>query len=279
MTETVTLQGIMQRYLADYRQTHTLDARRLAVCRHVMACRTAAMGGRQLPCDHCGDEPVHWFSCRDRHCLQCQQRANVQWRDKQQRNLLPATYFHLVFTLPAVLNGWARWHPEVIYRLLFRTAWETLKAFGANPKRLGGELGMSAFLHTWGQTLSQHLHLHCLVPGGALTESGDWLPVKGRYLFPVRALSWRFRGCMVSQLCQAHEVGDLPCINAPGEPGQTLDRLMQHDWVVYSRPGLSEPAQVRDYLARYTHPPHRDQQCAAAVAGRRSGPFPLQGLP
>ena len=225
MTETVTLQGIMQRYLADYRQTHTLDARRLAVCRPVMACRTAAMGGRQLHCDHCGDEPVHWFSCRDRHCPECQQGANVQWRDKQQRNLLPATYFHLVFTLPAVINGWVRWHPEVIYRLLFRTAWETLKAFGANPKRLGG----------------------------ALTESGDWLPVKGRCLFPVRALSRRFRGCMVNQLRQAHEAGDLPCINTPGEPGQTLDRLMQHDWVVYSRPGLSEPAQVLDYLARYTH--------------------------
>jgi len=253
MTEAVTLQRVLQRYLEDYRQTHALDARRLAVCRHVTQCRTAALGGLQLHCDHCGDEPVHWFSCRDRHCPQCQHRASEQWSEKQQDNLLPATYFHLVFTLPAAINGWARLHPEVIYRLLFRAVWETLKAFGADRKRLGGELGMTAILHTWGQALSQHLHLHCLVPGGALTEKGDWTAVKGSYLFPVRALSRRFRGHMVSCLRQAHAAGELPRITDPREPGQTLDRLMQQDWVVYSRPGLREPEQVLDYLARYTH--------------------------
>ena len=253
VTEAVTLQGILQRYLSDYRQAHTLDARRQAVCRHVTECRTAALGGLQLQCDHCGDDPVHWFSCRDRHCPQCQQRASAAWSEKQQRNLLSATYFHLVFTLPEAINGWARLHPQVIYRLLFRAAWETLKAFGADRKRLGGELGMTAVLHTWGQTLSQHLHLHCLVPGGALTAAGDWHPVKGSYLFPVRALSRRFRGHMVSQLRQAHTAGELSRIADPGEPGQTLDRLMQHDWVVYSRPGLRVAEQVLDYLARYTH--------------------------
>ncbi|MEE4379448.1 MAG: IS91 family transposase, partial [Candidatus Competibacteraceae bacterium] len=249
----VTLQGVLQRYLDDYRRTHTLDARRLAVCRHVTQCRTAALGGLQLQCDHCGDDPVHWFSCRDRHCPQCQQRASAAWSEKQQRHVLPATYFHLVFTLPETINGWARLHPEVIYRLLFRAAWETLKAFGANPRRLGGELGMTAVLHTWGQTLSQHLHLHCLVPGGALTTTGDWHPVKGGYLFPVRALSRRFRGRLVSQLRQSHTAGELSRITDPGEPTRTLDRLMQHDWVVYSRPGLRRPEQVLDYLARYTH--------------------------
>jgi len=253
MTEAVTLQGVLQRYLGDYRQTHALDARRQAVCRHVTECRTEALGGLQLQCDHCGDDRVHWFSCRDRHCPQCQKRASGAWSEKQQRNLLPATYFHLVFTLPEAINGWARLHPEIIYRLLFSAVWETLKVFGADPKRLGGELGMTAILHTWGQTLSQHLHLHCLVPGGALTEKGEWHQVKGSYLFPVRALSRRFRGHMVSQLRLAHESGDLPRITDPGEPSQTLDRLMQHDWVVYSRPGLSEPEQVIDYLARYTH--------------------------
>ena len=253
MTEAVTLQGILQRHLDAYRQSHALDAHRLAVCRHVTQCRTEALGGLQLQCDHCGDAPVHWFSCRDRHCPQCQQRANAQWREKQQHNLLPATtYFHLVFTLPAAINGWARLHPQILYRLLFRAVWETLQAFATNPKRLGGELGMTAFLHTWGQTLSQHLHLHCLVPGGALTEKGDWVPVKGSYLFPVRALSRRFRGHMVSRLRQAHAAGDLARITQSGEPDRTLDRLMQHDWVVYSRPCLNKPEQVLDYLARYT---------------------------
>jgi len=253
MAESATLQGILQQHLADYGQTHPLDARRQAVCRHVTDCRTAALGGLQLQCDHCSDAPVHYFSCRDRHCPQCQQQASVQWRDKQQQHLLPVTYFHLVFTLPDTLNGWTQLHPEVIYRQLFRAVWGTLKAFGADPKRLGGELGMTAILHTWGQNLSQHLHLHCLVPGGALTESGGWKLARSSYLFPVRALSRRFRGVMVSQLRQAVQDGELPRVTHPGEPGRTLDRLMQQDWVVYSRPGLSEPAQVLDYLARYTH--------------------------
>lgn len=253
MAETATLQGILKQHLSDYRQGHPLDARRQAVCRHLCDCRTAALGGLQLQCGHCGDAPVQYFSCRDRHCPQCQQQASVQWCEKQQQTLLPVTYFHLVFTLPDTLNGWTQLHPEVIYRLLFRAVWETLKAFGADPKRLDGELGMTAILHTWGQNLSQHLHLHCLVPGGALTERGDWKAVRSSYLFPVRALSRRFRGRMVSQLRATVAAGEMPRITHPGEPGRTLDRLMQRDWVVYSRPGLREPAQVLNYLARYTH--------------------------
>ena len=253
MTEAATLQGILQGHLGDYRHSHALDAHRLAVCRHVTQCRTAALGGLQLHCDHCGDDRVHYFSCRDRHCPQCQHGASEQWRQRQQDNLLPGTYFHLVFTLPTALNAWAQLHPEILYRLLFGAVWATLKAFAADPRRLGGELGMTAILHTWGQTLSQHLHLHCLVPGGALTDPGDWVPVKGHYLFPVRALSRRFRGQMVSRLRRAHTAGELPRITDRGEPGRTLDRLMQQDWVVYSRPALSDPAQVLDYLARYTH--------------------------
>ena len=253
MAESVTLQGIFKRYLGDYTGTHPLDIRRQAVCRHITTCRTAALGGMQLQCDRCGDAPIHYFSCRDRHCPQCQQRAGRAWSAKQQCHLLPVTYFHLVFTLPDTLNGWAQRHPEVIYRLLFRAAWETLKAFGADPRRLGGELGMTAILHTWGQNLSQHPHLHCLVPGGALTETGHWSPARSTYLFPVRALSRRFRGRMVSDLRAAVAAGRLPGIIDPDEPDRTLDRLMQQDWVVYSRPGLSQPQQVLDYLARYTH--------------------------
>jgi len=253
MSESATVQGILNRYLGSYTQTERLDARRLAVCRHICRCRTAAMGGIQLRCEHCADEPAHYFSCRDRHCPKCQQHASEMWSEKQQQNLLPVTYFHLVFTLPKALNGWAQLHPEVIYRLLFRSVWETLKAFGAEPKRLGGELGMTAILHTWGQTLSQHLHLHCLVPGGAMSESGDWHRARSNYLFPVRAVSRRFRGKMVSHLREAFNCGQLARVTHPGEPGTTLDVLMLQDWVVYSRPAVSEPQQVLSYLARYTH--------------------------
>ena len=253
MTEPLSLQAIFTRHLDAYRTHHPLDARRLAVCRHLCTCRTAALGGLQLRCDQCPNAPVHYFSCRDRHCPQCQQHASHRWCERQQQHLLPVCYFHLVFTLPAALNGWVQLHPETIYRLLFGTVWATLKTFGGDPRRLGGELGMSAILHTWGQTLTQHVHLHCLVPGGALDAAGEWQPARSTYLFPVRALSRRFRGCLVSRLREAVQAGELPRITDPNEPQRTLGRLMQHEWVVYSRPALGEPRQVLDYLARYTH--------------------------
>ncbi len=135
-----------------------------------------------------------------------------------------------------------------VYRLLFQSAWETLKQFGQDPKRLGGQLGVTAALHTWGQNLSQHVHLHCLVPGGALTEAGEWHPAKSNYLFPVRALSRCFQGKMVSYLRQCTERGELPRITAPGEPKQTLDRLMAKAWVVYSKHCLKHTGSVLEYL-------------------------------
>ena len=118
----------------------------------------------------------------------------------RQADILPVPYYHLIFTLPHTLNGWVQLHPEVLYRRLFQAAWSTLQAFGRDPKRLDGQMGMSAVLHTWGQNLSQHVHLHCLVPGGAVGEDGHWHPSKGNYLFPIRALSRRFRGCMAGLL-------------------------------------------------------------------------------
>lgn len=269
MSEAATVQGVLGRYLGDYRRAHPLDGRRQAVCAHILACRTAALGGWQLRCDGCGDEAAHYFSCGDRHCPRCQGRAGAAWSARQQRDVLPVPYFHLVFTLPDTLNGWARLHPEVVYGLLFQSVWATLKAFGADPKRLEGELGMTAVLHTWGQTLTRHLHLHCLVPGGALSAGGEWHGARSTYLFPVRALSRRFRGVMVSALRSAFEGGELPRVNAPGEPARTLDALMARDWVVYSRPGLHEPAQVLDYLARYTrHTAITDTRLLSMEEGR-----------
>lgn len=183
------LQQVLAQHLPHYGSQHPLDARRLRVCEHIQQCRTAALGGLQLACSHCDYDRPHYFSCRDRHCPQCQQRASEQWADRQQQAVLPTPYYHLVFTLPSALNGWIQLHPEVLYRTLFAAAWHTLKTFAADPKRLGGQLGMTAMLHTWGQTLTQHVHLHCLVPGGAFTEQGSWKATKSHYLFPVRALS------------------------------------------------------------------------------------------
>ena len=148
------------------------------------------------------------------------------------------------------LNGWVALHPEVIYRLLFAAVWGSLKAFGEDPRRLGGQLGMTAVLHTWGQNLSRHVHLHCLIPGGALTEEGHWKSVPGSYLFPVKALSRRFRGRMVSLLRSAADNGDLHRVTREDEINSLLDGLMKCEWVVYARDCLNHSRSVVDYLAR-----------------------------
>lgn len=239
--------------------THFLDRdqrlspRQWQVCSHLQACRTEALGGLQRHCDHCDYAVPQYHACRDRHCPRCQVRASRRWCEQQQAAILPVTYYHLVFTLPHPLNGWVQLHPEVMYRLLFRCVWATLKAFAADPKRLGGELGMTAVLHTWGQTLAQHVHLHCLIPGGALSEAGQWTSAKGHYLFPVRALSQVFRGKLVSALRDAAQCGELHRVSRPHDVDTTLETLMQTAWVVYSKACVSHTDTVVAYLARYSH--------------------------
>jgi len=249
MTEPATLQHILGRFL----DATPLDSHRRRICGHLQACRTPALGGRQLQCDACASEQRWYFGCRDRHCPQCQGRATRQWADRQQGHLLPVRYYHLVFTLPHTLNGWVQLHPELLYRLLFEAVWGTLQAFGQDPKRLGGELGMTAVLHTWGQNLSRHVHLHCLVPGGALRSDGQWRATTGNYLFPVRALSRHFRGRLVGLLRQAATRGALSRVTRPGEVDAVLAALMATDWVVYTKHCLNHTGTVVAYLARYTH--------------------------
>ena len=251
MSDPATVQAALNQFLTnDLRKQ--LDGHRLKVCDHLQGCRTPVMGGMKLSCDRCGKDQLWYHGCRDRHCPQCQSHAVKQWAERQSDSLLPVRYFHLVFTLPHPLNGWVALHPEVIYRLLFSAVWGSLKAFGENPRRLGGQLGMTAVLHTWGQNLSRHVHLHCLMPGGALTEGGCWHEARGNYLFPVRALSRRFRGRMVSLLRQSAEHGELHRVKHAGETRQMLDALMKQEWVVYARDCLNHRRSVVDYLARYT---------------------------
>ena len=253
MSESITLQSLLRQHLPDYSRDHKLDSNRLKVCDHLLSCHTPALGGIQYQCDHCESEVPLYHSCRDRHCPQCQQRATTQWCERQQQAVLPVTYHHLVFTLPHELNGWVQLHPEVIYALLFKGVWKTLKAFGADQKRLNGKLGMTAVLHTWGQSLSQHVHLHCLIPGGALGEDRQWHPAKSTYLFPVRALSRHYRGNLVSALRKAATKGQLDRVTNPGEVDTVLNQLMQKDWVVYSKPCLNRTDSIIGYLSRYTH--------------------------
>ncbi len=238
--------------LARFVDTNGLDGQRRRVCSHLLGCRTEAMGGMARYCDPCARQAPHWFGCRDRHCPQCQGRAIRQWAERRRSDILPVRYYHLVFTLPHTLNGWVQLHPEVIHRLLFASVWATLKAFSRDPKYLGGEMGMTAVLHTWGQNLSQHVHLHCLVPGGALGDDGTWRTSRGNYLFPVRALSRRFRGRMVAALRGAASAGELDRVTRAGEVDALLGTLMATEWVVYTRDCLEHTNTVVDYLARYT---------------------------
>ena len=244
------LQSILGRFL---NRDQRLSPRQWQVCSHLQTCRTAALGGLKLHCDHCDYNVPQYHACRDRHCPRCQQRASRRWCESQQAAVLPVTYYHLVFTLPHVLNPWVQLHPQVIYSLLFQNVWATLKAFATDLKRLGGEPGMTAVLHTWGQNLSQHVHLHCLVPGGVLNPAGQWQPARGNYLFPVRALSRVFRGKMVSALRARYQQGELHRITRPGDVDATLETLMQTEWVVYSKACVSRTDTVVAYLARYSH--------------------------
>lgn len=252
MNRSASLQAVMRQCLAGYRRTQPLSARQRQVCHHVLTCRTAALGGFALECDQCHDPVRVYHACRDRHCPRCQRRASAAWCERERAAVLPVTYHHLVFTLPHALNGWVALHPRALYGLLFETVWATLSAFGADPKRLGGQLGMTAVLHTWGQVLTRHVHLHCLLPGGAFSADGRWRSAKSTYLFPVRALSRHFRGGFVSRLRRAVECGRLEQLD-PVRVDAVLDELMRVEWVVYSKPCLGHTETVVDYLGRYTH--------------------------
>ena len=173
-----------------YRDTHRLSVQQDRGLRAIVNCRTAALGGHTAQCDHCGTRVISYCSCRNRHCPKCQTLAKQRWLERQCADLLDVDYWHLVFTLPHELNVLAQGNPQVIYRLLFRAASQTLREFGHNPRWLGGELGITMVLHTWGQRLDQHIHVHCVVTGGALSPDGErWIPAKPGFLFPVRALS------------------------------------------------------------------------------------------
>jgi len=179
MNRSIDLQGILQRHLASYSAIHGLSSRERQVCSHVATCRTLSLGARELACDQCEYSSAQYHSCRDRHCPKCQHQQREAWCERQRADVLPVTYHHLVFTLPSELNGWIGLHPEILYHLLFSCAWSTLATFGADPKRLNGQMGMTAVLHTWGENLSRHAHLHCLVPGGALSDAGTWHEASG----------------------------------------------------------------------------------------------------
>jgi Putative transposase/Transposase zinc-binding domain len=256
----VELADIFRTYGVEYRRTHTLSRAQRRAMHAIETCRTAALGGHRERCDTCGAERLAYNSCRNRHCPKCQTLAKERWLEARRADLLPVPYFHVVFTLPHTLNALAQGNPRVLYRLLFQAVAGTLLTFGRDPRHLGGDLGVTAILHTWGQTLSQHLHVHCLVTGGALARDGSrWIPTPRSFLFPVRALAQVFRGKYLAGLHRAFAAGQLRFagstapLAAPAAFTAWLAELRRQAWVVYAKPPFAGPAQVLDYLGRYTH--------------------------
>lgn len=253
MTEALSMQTVLSRFLSSYQQHHRLSPAQSKVCHRIKICRTDVLGGQVVHCDHCDFTQHRYHSCRNRHCPKCQHHASQDWCDQQLQQVLPVSYFHVIFTLPHELNPWVQCHPETLYQCLFQSVWKTINTFGHDPKRLNGKMGMTAILHTWGQNLSRHVHLHCLIPAGALSDDHEqWHDAKSNYLFPVKALSRYFRGAMVSALRGAYQCGELHRLEGDAFE-QRLSQLMQKDWVVYSKAWLKKAEIIVRYLSRYTH--------------------------
>jgi hypothetical protein len=226
----------------------------------LIRCRTAALGGHVLECQQCGHQQVSYNSCRNRHCPKCLATASARWLERQAADLLPVPYFHVVFTLPNVLDPIALPNPRVVYGLLLRTAADTLLEVAANRHNLGAQLGVLTVLHTWGQALQLHPHVHCVVPGGGLSPDGTrWIGCPGNFLLHFKVLSQVFRGKFLAGLREAFARGQL---RFPGELAEfnsadAFERLLSQsartEWVVNIKPPFANPERVLKYLARYTH--------------------------
>ena len=255
----VELADIVRRHGAAFRAAHRLCGVQHRALRAIERCRTAALGGELRQCDACGKQRYVYHSCRNRHCPKCQTLAKERWLAARRAELLPVPYYHLVFTLPHELNALAQGNARALYAMLFAAASETLVEFGENPRWLGGEIAATLVLHTWGQSLTQHLHVHCLVAAGALSAQGTWMRTRRGFLFPVKALSIVFRGKLLSALGEQFARGRLAlsgAIAAPGEPRAQralFSALRAKSWVVYAKRPFAGPEQVLQYLGRYTH--------------------------
>jgi hypothetical protein len=251
----VGLADVLREHGGPYLATHALSVTQGKAWRAIVACRTPALGGHVECCDRCGVLRYRYHSCRNRHCPQCQTRAKEAWLAARRRELLPVPYFHLVFTLPHALNGLAGCDACTLYKLLFGAAADTLSAFAANPRWLGGTPSFTLVLHTWKQDLGRHIHVHALVAGGALNAQSKWVAARRGFLFPVKALSSVYRGKFIDALDAARKAGSLRHDAAQVDSSwrALCTQLRRHDWVVYAKQPLGGPAQVLEYLGRYTH--------------------------
>ncbi|MCA9595900.1 MAG: IS91 family transposase [Ottowia sp.] len=256
------LADIFRQIGPSYRSRHAeaLSRGQRRVMGAIERCRTAALGGHVEQCDACGHQRIAFNSCRNRHCPKCQALTRAQWLEDRRAELLPVEYFHVVFTLPQEIAAIAYQNKAVVYDLLFRATAETLRTIAADPKHLGAEIGLIAILHTWGQNLLHHPHLHCVVPGGGLSPDGlRWIACRPGFFLPVRVLSRLFRRLFLAMLQQAFAARALKFYNALAalEDSAAFARYLaptaRAEWVVYAKPPFGGPERVLEYLGRYTH--------------------------
>lgn len=243
-----------------YLDQHPASSEQRRVLNDIAKCKTAALGGHKARCDNCGHEKYFYNSCLNRHCPKCQGAARAKWLADRASELLKTLYFHVVFTLPEALGPLALQNKKVLYGILFLAASETLLRIAKDPKHLGARIGFLAVLHTWGQRLDHHPHLHCVVPGGGFSpDRSRWISARESFFLPVRVLSRVFRGKFLAYLREAFQKGRLEFhgklagLQEESQWKAYLRALSSTEWVVYSKPPFGGPEQVLKYLARYTH--------------------------
>ncbi len=248
-------QGFLDRYRASF------DFQQRQAFRAIQNCRTAALGGHLDACPPCGFQAISYNSCRNRHCPKCQAQARQRWLAAREQELLPTSYFHVVFTVPHELNLLALDNPRQFYHLLFTATAATLLEIAADPKHLGAEIGILSILHTWGQNLLAHPHIHCVIPAGGIShDHSRWVhPRYPGFFLPVKVLSRVFRGKFIAGLKRLYRRKQLRCAGPSAALAnekqfrELLRRLHRHDWGVYAKPAFGGPRQVLRYLGRYTH--------------------------
>ena len=250
---------VLRAGLAKHELRHPLSEVQRKACNAILNCRTAALGGHLEACTGCGTLSVSYNSCRHRACPKCQWPAQVKWVQERMGELLNTTYFHIVFTVPHPLNPLFLSNDAALYNLLMRCAWETLDHLARQPQWLGAQTGTLAVLHTWGQKIDFHPHVHCVVPGGGVLPDGSWKPAKRGFFIPVRVMSALFRGKFLAALKQMRQTGGLEyhgsaaALADDGAFKSLMGGLYKTGWVVYAKAPMGGPAQVLKYLGRYTH--------------------------
>jgi len=237
------VQDIFTAFGEEYRSRHRLSIVQHKAMNAIMNCRTERLGGHLDVCSECGYTRPSYNSCRNRHCPKCQTLAKEKWIDNQKYDLLNVGYFHVVFTVPDILNVLIRFNQQIMYNLLFRTVAETLQELSSDKKYLGATIGFTSVLHTWGQNLCFHPHIHCIVPSGGLTRDMKWKNSRRKFFLPVKVLSRKFRGKFLALLKELK----------PDTDERLFDEAYRKEWVVYCKPPFKTAACVVEYLGRYTH--------------------------